>query len=201
MEPYLISLYSQTNGCSRFFESAKLLNAERVEVKFDTYPGHKQKWASLPRNLDKNRHAIFLDTDDVIVQKDLGELVEDIYLGTESIKHKDTLWKEVIAQAGGDELLDETIYNVGSFAMRVDILYKFVDFLMSGEINHDFADQLCFNLFLKRNPQYSKVIDLKRFCPLFANIYVSGVVKSDGWRIGGELISVIHGNGDSGNYL
>lgn len=197
--PYLLSLCSRTPDLDKHIESVDSnLIGERITTIFMDYPGHVEKYRHIPRNLDPNRYIVFMDTDDVRVQCALPEFTHDLYLAPENAKHRDTIWKKVIEETKGfEELMDEDIYNVGTWAMKVSTLYTFLDFMeWSGLMDSTpLADQLLFNLFIRRNPTMSKVLDLSVFCPLFSN-YFHGAVKKDGrWMIKGKLISVVHANG------
>jgi hypothetical protein len=189
MVPYLLSIYSLTPNTQRHLDSTKKLTCEHINIRLDTYPGHQEKWRHFPKGLDPERHLIFLDTDDVLVQKDLPELTDDIYVGAENILHKDTIWKDVIKETGLSELSQEPVYNVGSFAMKVKYFYQFIDLLFT--IKHPLADQLMLNKFLLGK---EKTANLEMFCPLFAN-YFQGVTKDKVWKTGGKVISIVHANG------
>lgn len=213
-KPYLLSISSETKGMSRYLESIKKLDVEHIAIQFEPfsninasreirfnqpYPGHIQKYAFIPRDLDPERYIVFADTDDVIFQKGLPELGEfDLYLAPENAKHRDTIWKQVIEETTGfEELMDEDIYNAGTFAMKVVTLYKMLDFMEESGLmgSTSLADQLLFNLFIRRNPKLSKVIDPTLFCPLFANYYRGASKVDDLWMMNGKVITVVHANG------
>jgi len=199
MKPYLISVCSVTPGLDRFLEGVKKIDVEHVMVALDPYPGHIEKYNFFPKDLDPDRYVVFLDTDDVIIQKELPEFTHDLYLSAENAKHKDTIWKQVIEETHGfEELMYEDIYNVGSWAMRVSTMYEMLDFFKDSGLmgQTKLADQLLFNLFIRKRVSLSRVVDNSIFCALFANFYVGDVEKQDGlWKTGGKVISCVHANG------
>jgi len=221
MKPYLITMSSHTSGMPRFLRSLEKLgdSVEHLAIQFKpytenlkthsvfdrAYPGHLYRYNFIPDNLDRSRHVMFTDTDDVIFQKPLPEKLDyDIYLSPENISHKNTLWERYINfYLPFKPLLDCQVYNCGSFIMRVDILYQYINFLKSHKVD-DFDrynfEQLHFNLFIYKHPEFSKVVDLSLLCPLYNNFEQDNVYKkNEVWYTkNGKVICCVHENGVKG---
>jgi hypothetical protein len=167
------------------------------------YPGHLQRYNFVPKDLDKDRYILFTDTDDVVFQKPLPENLEyDIYLACENVIHVDTVWNRFFEKYPPFQPIQyREVYNCGTYLMKVDLFYRYIDFLNNYRVD-DFSkynfQQLHFNLFLLLNSDLSRVIDLSLFCPLYAN-FEKGLCYKDEkgiWRTkGGDIISCVHGNG------
>lgn len=219
-KPYLLTISSETPGMDRFRKSLEKLegNYEHIAVQFTPfsdmattakydfpYPGHLKRHGYIPDNLDPERYVIFCDTDDVIFQKPLPELEYDMYLATENVVHKDTIWNEWMKGTRFfDYLINREVFNCGMFIVKVSILYEYRKFIREtsvGDTQTQNWDQLYFNLFIALHPEYSKVIDLSILCPLYDNMNQALVKKGeDGiWRTKiGKVISCIHSNGNKG---
>lgn len=212
-KPYLLTLSSHTSGMPRFLESLEKIDVEHIAVQFTPYtsglktiftgvpyPGHIQKYAFVPPNLDPERYVIFTDTDDVIFQKELPELGDfDLYLAPENVIHRGSWWEPYINEHPVFEhLLDKPIYCSGTWAMKVKTLYELLDFQQKTGI----FDRLCqcyFNAFIYSRPDLTRSEDLSFFCSLHANVHNNGkdkVEKVDGiWECNGETIVCVHANG------
>lgn len=212
-KPILLTVSSHTGGMPRFLESLKNVDVEHLVVQFNpetpglksdihhdiSYPGHLQKYAYFPRDIDPERWVVFTDTDDVIFQTslpDFDKLGYDLYLAPENVVHRGSWWESYINERPEfRELLDLEIYNSGCWAMKARNMYKLLDF--QEEIGR--RGNLCqcyFNLFIARNPHLYKHEDRSIFCALHANIHRPDINKIDGiWRYGGDIIPCVHGNG------
>lgn len=216
-KPYLLTLSSHTSGMPRFLESLKHIDVEHIAVQFTPYteglktiftgvpyPGHIQKYAYVPRDLDPERFVIFADTDDVIFQKELPEFGEsDLYLAPENVIHRGSWWEPYIAEHPEFEsLLDKPIFCSGTWAMRVKHLYDLLDFQQEVGIFGNLC-QCYFNLFIYSRTDLTINQSLATFCSLHANMHRPEVVKGeDGiWRVGDQVISCVHANGSLKEYL
>jgi hypothetical protein len=211
-KPYLLTISSHTEGFPRLLESLKHIDAEHIIVQFqpttpglasyieydEPYPGHIQKYAYIPRDLDPERYIIFTDTDDVIFQKELPELGEfDLYLAPENVIHRGSWWEPYIAEHPEFEsLLDKPIFCSGTWAMKVKTLYELLDFQQKVGIFGNLC-QCYFNLFIYSREDLTRSEDIGLFCSLHANMHRADVVKGeDGiWRHNGEVIVCVHANG------
>lgn len=215
MKPYLITLSSHTPGMNRFMLSTKLIDVEHIAVQFEPYtnfhgydikesqnerpyPGHLMRHSFIPTDLDPSRYVVFCDTDDVVFQTALPELTADMYLAPENVLHRDTIWNDYMTDPRFAELLNEPVINCGMYIMKVPILYEYINFLKDYK-QYSF-EQLPFNLFLLKHPEYTKVKDIALLCPLYSNFDQKLVNKDDGnWRVrDGHLITCIHENGIKG---
>lgn len=202
----------------RFLESLKHIDVEHIAVQFTPYteglktiftgvpyPGHIQKYAYVPRDLDPERYVIFTDTDDVIFQKELPEFGEfDLYLAPENVIHRGSWWEPYIHEHEKEfgHLLDKPIYCSGTWAMKVKTLYE----LLAHQQKIGIFGNLCqcyFNSFIYSRPDLTRYEDLGLFCSLHANMHRDDVVKGeDGiWRHNGEVITCVHANGSLKDYL
>lgn len=213
-KPYLLTLSSHTEGMPRFLESLKNIDVEHIVVQFEPwtpnlqshtlhampYPGHIQKYAYVPRDLDPERYIIFADTDDVVFQKGLPEFGEfDLYLAPEGVIHRGSWWEPYINEHPEfTDLLDKPIYCSGTWAMKVKHLYDLLDHQQKIGI----FDRLCqcyFNSFIYSRPDLTRSEDLSLFCSLHANVHNNGkdkIEKVNGiWLCNGEVITCVHANG------
>lgn len=217
MKPYLLTLSSHTEGTDRFLESLKNIDVEHIAIQFSPktpnlksykaynqpYPGNIQRFSFVPQNLDKNRYVIFTDTDDVVFQKPLPKFKYDLYLAPENLTHNQTMWKKYIEMNPiFSDLMYKEIYNAGCWAMKVETLYKLLDFQNKIGVSGIMA-QCYFNLFIHHNPQLSKVIDMSIFCPMYGNLQRKMIKKENGlWKMAsGKIISCIHANGFNKEFL
>jgi hypothetical protein len=217
MKPYLLSISSFTPGAPRFLESLDNIDVEHIAVQFQpitpgfpsfikhgiAYPGHIQKYAYVPRNLDPERYVVFTDTDDVIFQKELPELGEfDLYLAAENVIHRGSWWEPYINKHPEfEDLLDKPIYCSGTWAMKVKTLYELLDYQQKIGI----FDNLCqcyFNSFIYSRPDLTRYEGLDLFLSLHANIHNPEVTKEDGvWKYKGETVVCAHSNGSMNERL
>jgi hypothetical protein len=213
---YLLTLSSHTKGMPRFLESLKNINVEHIAIQFNPvtsnlksyvhhdipYPGHIQKYAFVPRDLDPERYVVFTDTDDVIFQKDFEEFDSDLHLAPENVIHKGSWWEPYIKQNPVfSDLLDKGIYNSGCWAMKVKHLYDLLDHQQKiGSFGN--LCQCYFNSFIHSREDLSRNEDLSVFCALHANIHRKDVYKEDGiWKFRGKVITCVHANGSLKEYL
>lgn len=199
--PYLLTLASSTPNLQRFLSAASNLNVEHISITFEKYPGHIEKWKSVPENLDPERYVVFTDTDDVIFQKPLPEFTHDLYLAPENVSHRDTMWKEHIEKYPEfSALMDKEVYNCGQFAMKVKTMYEYIKFMMSfpdGGYRALGFEQMYFNMFVDLRKDLSRVIDRTIFCPLFANVHHGVRKDGDVWvDQDAKVITCVHANGD-----
>jgi len=211
MKPYLLTVSSHTPGVDRFLNSLKHIEVEHIAVQFlpstpiktykqydIPYPGHIQKYAFVPRDLDKDRYIIFTDTDDVIFQKELPELGEfDLYLAPENVIHRGSWWEPYIYQHPEfEDLLDKPIYCSGTWAMKVKTLYELLAYPQKIGIFGNLC-QCYFNSFIYSRPELTWYEDISLFCSLHANMHRPEVVKGeDGlWRVNNKVITCVHANG------
>lgn len=211
--PYLLTLSSHTEGMLRFLESLKNIDVEHIAVQFkphtidigadrDTwlnisYPGHIQKYAYVPRDLDPERYVIFTDTDDVIFQKELPEFGEfDLYLAPENVIHRGSWWEPYIAEHPEfEDLLDKPIYCSGTWAMRVKHLYDLLDYQQKIGIFGNLC-QCYFNSFIYSRPELTRYEGLDLFLSLHANIHNPAVKKVNGlWTHNEKPVVCVHSNG------
>lgn len=197
--PYLLSLASETPNLDKHLQSLdNIKNYERVSVKFTQYPGHLSKWKHVPRDLDPERYVVFMDTDDVRVQKPFPLFKHDLYLAPENVIHKDTIFNDWILGSMPEftHLLDKEIINIGTFATKVKYLYEFVEYLENSPCKNEMSDQLHFNCWVRERVDLSKVYDISIFCPLYANVYKNNVSKINGvWMFKDSVICAAHANG------
>lgn len=214
MKPILLTLSSHTKGLPRFNESIKNLGeVEHIAVQFLPYsseftnciytgvpfPGHVKKQMFIPKGLDPERYVIFSDTDDVIFQRPFPEFTHDLYLAPENVPHRETIWKYQIEKYPVfSPLVDQDVFNCGTYAMKVKTMYEMIDFLFSfkcGDYLNLGFEQMHFNMFLYQRKDLSRVIDLGIFTPLFRNLNDGWISKDETWKYKGKDISCVHSNG------
>jgi hypothetical protein len=224
MKPYLLTIASDTQGMNRYLDSLSCLNNnyEHIAVQFEPfnkriksykehnfkYPGHLQRFKYVPKDLDPERYVIFTDTDDVIFQKPLPEVLNyDIYLASENVVHSQTIWNKYIQDYPVfSPLLHKEVYNCGMYIVKVPILYKYIEFMewfQSGDFRKHNFEQMYFNMFLVLNPNLSKVIDSSILSSMYCN-FDYGYIYKDGnlWKTKkGDIISCIHANGKNKEIL
>lgn len=147
---YLVTSYSETRGCDRYFRTAKMSGCTPLVVQYGqtedvVYPDHSRVYkiaSGYPGNtarlislFDLIRQEeffphdwfIFTDTHDVFFQGEVPNLEhyqQDVIVASEG-----RLFREIDFwdKRAPSDLRDQMAYNVGSFAMRK---HAFMDFLL-----------------------------------------------------------------------
>lgn len=226
-KPILCVVASYTEGCERFVKSLEKIQQqiELVHISYEPsipglpihtyhesiYPGNLKRFESIPK-LDDNRFIIFSDTSDVVFQRELPDFERmnyEVYLGSENVKHDETIWKGFIERNPYfRELSQKNVFNAGLFAMRVSVFKKLL-FFMKENIkwvdpqDMGIADQMLFNLFFSKNPFYDVYTGLDIFCPLYRNLELNQVIVRKGLFIlsTGQVPVAVHANGNNKRVL
>lgn len=211
-KPYLISICSPAPERDHYLKSLPNLrdSVEPVNVELETYPGHLFRWDFIPKELDRERVFIFTDSYDVIFQKPIPTLSPDyIYAANENeIFKNNDFWIEVLSRCPQfNNLNNETIYNVGTFACVGKTMDNWVSFLQSsrsGDIN-TLDEQLLFNSWLRKPENNSLLKELPDlFTTIYANMEKGTTIlneKNQFVNQNGELYSVVHFNGSTKDLL
>lgn len=205
MKPYLISIYSYTEGCKNYERTFPRLgdSVEKVDCHLDSYPGHLHRWDKMPKDLDRNRVFIFTDTADVVFQKPFPKLdPQKVYVANEGeTLGQSSVWRALMRRYTEYAVLaNEVDYNVGTFACGGHLMDNFIEFLKVQRKGKRYrsVEQLIFNLWLRRpdiKPRITEVPDL--FCSVYANFQNSLASLKDGKVVNqkGEVFTAVHFNG------
>lgn len=227
-KPYLVTVASRTEGVPRFAESLKwvLPQVDSISVQFkpfipelpaykqidEPYCGNMKRFDHVPK-LDEGRFMVFSDTDDVVFQRSLPDFERmnyDVYLANENVKHKDSYWKGFMERNPYFNILSEkTIYNGGLFAMRYGTFKKMMKFYEMHKVwvktpeDMGSADQMLFNLFFAKTPEYQVYNGLEVFCPLYNNYDNGLLTKNKGLFVlkDGRVPVAVHANGNNKEVL
>lgn len=203
--PYLISIYSYTEGCKNYERTFPKVadGVERIDFRLKRYPGHLYRWDKMPENLDRNRVFIFTDSADVVFQKPFPILdPQKIYVANEGETFRESgIWRSLMRRYPEfADLAGETDYNVGSFACGGFLMDNFIEFLKSHRNNSRrmSLEQMIFNHWLRQPdiwPRVTEVPDL--FCSVYANFKHNLASVKDGKVVNrsGEIFTAVHFNG------
>ena len=204
-KPYLIAIYSYTEGCDNYERTFPKVadGVEKVDCRLNWYPGHLYRWDKMPQHLDRNRVFIFTDSADVVFQKPFPALdPQKVYVANEGETFKESgIWRSLMRRYPEFAVLsDETDYNVGSFACGGYLMDNFIEFLQTHRkgSRRMSLEPLLFNLWLRQPdiwPRITEIPDL--FCSVYANFKHNLASIKDGKVVNrnGEIFTVVHFNG------
>lgn len=207
MKPYLISVYSYTEGKKFYDQTLQNLkdSVEQVDIRMDKYPGHLHRWDYIPSDLDRRRVFIFTDTGDVLFQKPIPELSPDfVYVANEHILiGESSIWRMWIRRYPEFHVLDKEIdYNVGCWACGGYLMDEWVNFLKKTRTDktRNVCEQLIYNLWL-HTPRIEPLIrDLPSFAVPIADSLRKGYVRlKEGLYVNNKSkpYSICHFNGNT----
>lgn len=174
------------------------------------YPGHLRRWDHVPMNLDRSRYVIFTDGADVIFQTPIPLLDQKkIFVSDEGITFGENgFWMGVIKEYPKFAFLEkEKVYNVGTFAMPLEDLERWIHFIQENRegVTNQAVEQLLFNMWIRQPEIRFKVVAHPfLFGTLYANLEKKiitqltnvGFINNDG-----DLFPIVHANGNMKCFL
>lgn len=203
---YIVSLCSYSYGVDDFIKTLPKLgkNVFWTSVNFDIYPGNLRRFDYFPTTFKDDDMVMFTDTSDVIFQRELPEIENKIYVSGElDYWGEKNWWKDKLEAHNFTELDGSEIYCMGTWMMPYKEVKDMLAFMKENEKRFNstyYSDQILFNWWLK-DKDY--VDDKTLFGTLYSSLYKDKIKKENNqfFTDKGELISIIHANGNSKFYL
>lgn len=194
-------------------------NGRQVKIKNVAYPGNLRRWQWVKPVMTKlgyarqyGRWVIFLDTDDVIIQKGLPEVDpgKRIYVQNEGITFDQTdFWPKILKKnIAFRPIMTSQVYNAGSMMMRMEYFIDWLNFVDEKASKKSFAgaanDQPLYNLWLSKQSKAIIGDHSSLMVSLYNNMDLGRVKKDDkGVFINSNKIpfTIVHANGSTKKHL